>query len=480
MVGEIIEITSVHPGEIFGIRSRGRATTDLRPQLNPVACACAAENADKSRRILRQHDLPIVDRAVARAPLTIQPASRHQTSTGLGSRHLAFNRLWEILMENTVQSPAVTSEAIAPELGLLDLTVRLSTREITAGKEFAVFVLVKNPFSRPVWIERVHVSLPSELFLAHDVDHAADVAAFEEKEKQDERETIDRQKKLQGKIDELQQSLDAFSERKSGANDATSLAKLEGPIKALTKELREGLRGPSIELVGASVNTLRVESAAPKLGIFGHQDRPATINKLEIVDPRTLYRQRMAPERRVTLKSSLPANAPLYPSSTAVYTVLLDVRRSFIFPPSNYLLQFSANFSFCPASTDDLTKANPLLTNTVAYEISIRPSIYSLIGGAMIGGVTGAMARLLKASAGLHFDTLSWPVIGTSGFAVVLAAILSAIAIIFVARKSDAQSFISVEDFWGGLLTGFFVGYTGTEFFGELTKLGGQSAPPPP
>jgi hypothetical protein len=48
---------------------------------------------------------------------------------------------------------------------------------------------------------------------------------------------------------------------------------------------------------------------------------------------------------------------------------------------------------------------------------------------------------------------------------VILAMILSAIAIIFLAGKSDAQSFISVEDFWGGILVGFMIGYTGTSFF---------------
>lgn len=52
------------------------------------------------------------------------------------------------------------------ERGLLDLSVALSTRDITAGNQFALFVLVKNPFNKPVWIRRVHVSLPSELTLA--------------------------------------------------------------------------------------------------------------------------------------------------------------------------------------------------------------------------------------------------------------------------------------------------------------------------
>jgi hypothetical protein len=75
---------------------------------------------------------------------------------------------------------------------------------------------------------------------------------------------------------------------------------------------------------------------------------------------------------------------------------------------------------------------------------------------------------------GVKLDLVTWS--GTLSFliSIVLAVLLSAIAIIFMARKSDAQPFISVEDFWGGLLIGFLVGYTGTSFFSELTHI----APP--
>ncbi|HSF51191.1 MAG TPA: hypothetical protein VLA74_10565 [Nitrososphaeraceae archaeon] len=31
-------------------------------------------------------------------------------------------------------------------------------------------------------------------------------------------------------------------------------------------------------------------------------------------------------------------------------------------------------------------------------------------------------------------------------------------------RKKDVQPFLTVEDFWGGLLLGFFVGYIGKSF----------------
>jgi hypothetical protein len=54
--------------------------------------------------------------------------------------------------------------------------------------------------------------------------------------------------------------------------------------------------------------------------------------------------------------------------------------------------------------------------------------------------------------------------------AIFLAIILSGMAVVFLARKSDAQSFVSVEDFWGGMLMGFLVGYTGTSFFGTYGR----------
>jgi hypothetical protein len=362
------------------------------------------------------------------------------------------------------------SEAAAPELGLLDLTVRLSTREITAGKQFAVFVLVKNPFRKPVWIERVHVSLPSELVLAHDADHAAEMAALEQKERQSAHEKEAQQTKLLAKIDALTKSIDMLSKFGTEGNDPSRFTVVERKVRELMHELSEdSRRGPEISVGNLRhIQNLRIVSAMPRLSMSGAEEG-IRIQNLEIIDPQSLS-PKMASERTVTLKSSLPPNAPLYPSSTAVYTVLLDVRRSFIFPPSTYLLQFSANFSFDPLKTGEIAENSRLQTNTAAFEISIRPSIYSLIGGAVIGGITGSLARLLKTSSGFSASAVDWNIVGNNSLAIGLAAILSAVAIIFVARKSDTQSFISVEDFWGGLLTGFFVGYTGTEFFSQLTN----------
>ncbi|NEQ77883.1 MAG: hypothetical protein F6K24_29775 [Okeania sp. SIO2D1] len=43
--------------------------------------------------------------------------------------------------------------------------------------------------------------------------------------------------------------------------------------------------------------------------------------------------------------------------------------------------------------------------------------------------------------------------------------------IVAFARKSNVQQVVSVKDFWGGIFTGFLVGYTGEEFVKSLLEL---------
>ena len=164
----------------------------------------------------------------------------------------------------------------------------------------------------------------------------------------------------------------------------------------------------------------------------------------------------------------------MQPGSTVVYTAILYVEKSIVFTPSQYRLQFNVNYSF---HAKELSLSNEqhdqgevgIFTNTIAYELSIRPSVYSVIFGASLGGFTGAIARLLQITPSEKWQTFSSTDIVTSVITIAVAVILSSIAVVFMVRKSEAQSFISVEDFWGGLLIGFFVGYTGTSFFEQLT-----------
>jgi hypothetical protein len=91
--------------------------------------------------------------------------------------------------------------------GLLDLSVELSAREITAGKQFALYVVVKNPFTTPVWIDRVHVSLPSDLKRAIDRQHLRDEATKSKEKRKSQSAVLTEIKSLQAGIERLGKNL---------------------------------------------------------------------------------------------------------------------------------------------------------------------------------------------------------------------------------------------------------------------------------
>ena len=165
------------------------------------------------------------------------------------------------------------------------------------------------------------------------------------------------------------------------------------------------------------------------------------------------------------LDSSLSSDMALQPSSTAVFTAVLNVKRPLFRPPSKFRLQISVVYSLAKSGKESST-----FSNTIAPEITIRPALKSLLYGAALGGVCGSVGRMLQIG-GVNLELITLSSLVSFLLSVVLAVLLSAIAIIFMARKSDAQPFISVEDFWGGLLIGFLVGYTGTSFFSEITHI---------
>src|SRR4030095_8464256 len=65
-----------------------------------------------------------------------------------------------------IHGPTTASETPRPELqsGLLDLDVELSSPQLYSGAEFALYLRIRNPFNRPVWIHDVTTSLPRQMY----------------------------------------------------------------------------------------------------------------------------------------------------------------------------------------------------------------------------------------------------------------------------------------------------------------------------
>lgn len=419
--------------------------------------------------------------------------------------------------------------------GLLELSVELSTRDITAGNQFSLFVLVKNPFDKPVWIRKVHVSLPSEIQLStvgrsHDMKQGglkrllnlflskklqkrrlASKSKLSDKQLLRHKDWIEHQnERFESTINDLilyfeefkdPLSMDPFELLKLNDDDLRELRespdlerniiKISSSFNAIRERLSifdEKKTAHNINLKNSFIDTLEIQDSLSNITLTsdGTVDKPAFIDKLRIQDS-SYVAQEFEKTRTIELESSLPRNTGLPSASTAVFTAVLAVKKSFFFAPSKYRLQFNVNYSFDPPTRtkNNIGEQNVrlqeyeqsdqvLFTNTIAHEISIRPSIYSIIWGASGGGFIGAIARLLQIN-----PSITWISFTQTDFlvAIALSIILSGIAVIFMARKSDAQSFVSIEDFWGGLLIGFLIGYTGTSFFSELTGIESPTAP---
>jgi hypothetical protein len=368
------------------------------------------------------------------------------------------------IAETNMDLQDATNITKTSERGLLDLSVALSTRDITAGEQFSIFVLIRSPFDNPVWIRQVHVSLPSELELAG-LSGQKDHLKEKEHAEKNQREREQKRAHLVSEVSILNKKIDNLLARKDINQDEKK--SIELGLRQLNEELRKLDENASTQIHfegDASFGNFRVVSNDSRI----HFQQEASIGKIEVFDSES-FQKFSAQAKTVRLESSLPEHIALQPGSTAVYTATFNVKNSIIFTPSQYRLQFNVNYSFQPEkSSDDFesrSNRDEVFTNTVSHEISIRPSLFSVILGAAIGGLVGSIARLLQITHS-NKTPLELPV---SVVGVLISVMLSSISVIFIARKSESQSFISVEDFWGALLIGFFVGYTGASFFEQVT-----------
>lgn len=363
------------------------------------------------------------------------------------------------------------------ERGLLDLSIALSTRDITAGKDFTLFVLIKNPFEKQAWIRQVDVSLPDELR----VSHKSYTSAESESEKlgnkdkknselKSEKENESNLERLIVEISDLKAQLENLDSGSIESNKASS--QLKSLSISLTQHLNE-LREPNLnqgfmQLDGANEGAIRFFSDKSFLNVNG-----SNAGLIEYYDSR-FVEEEQSKSGKISLIGSLPPENALQPGCTTVYTAVLKVDRDFFFTPSQYRLQFNVQYSFTSKPRnhekvlDDSTQ-DKIFSNTISHEVSIRPSVRSMLFGAAGGGAIGAVSRVFQVTPAENIQQFYIRDYVNVGISVVPAVILSCVAIIFMARKSDAQSFISVEDFWGGILIGFLVGYTGTSFFQQLT-----------
>jgi hypothetical protein len=377
---------------------------------------------------------------------------------------------------NSMVPVTVKPDDLTLDRGHLDLAVELSTRDVTAGEQFTVFVVVRNPFAKPVWIHKVHVSLPSELYLA---ERKAILRASIWRRWLAHEKPTSKVKGPEKQLRSINRTLNRLQKGRLILKREDILEKLKQTKQSLD-DLEEVMKDPENQQTGevyfttggdTTIGNMKIGTKRARIHLGSDKDNNANIGSIEIVDPWQV-RQLAAKSQEVELESSLPSGAALQPGSTVVFSARLDTLRSILFTPSKYRLNFNVVYSFVPPKTvteDPFdVKADTVFQNTIPYELLLRSSVFSILYGSVLGGIFGSIARLFQITPKGVWPTLGWSDLASDLISVLLAMILSSAAIVFVARKSDAQSFVSVEDFWGGVLTGFLVGYTGTSFFESI------------
>ncbi|MEV6007753.1 hypothetical protein AB0M29_13175 [Streptomyces sp. NPDC051976] len=351
------------------------------------------------------------------------------------------------------------------QLGLLDLTVDLSVPQVHSGTDFTVYLHVKNPFATAVWIDAVELSLPTQLFWRPPEPSAKRASgALPADEAEPIREEVRRRN---ARSRQLQQDLEGLDPANGQERERINaeLEQLHRDNEIDLGRLHGGTGSIRLDAYGDATVNLRGTARQMRIDAYGN----STVN---IDDPAT------SDSERVPLKGSLPPGTALEPGCTDVWTIRLGTSRSPFFIPASYRLQITVVYGVTPARRDleadttgsgqaKLASRRRVFSNTTSLTVPLKAAMWNVMSGGALGGAVGSAGRSLQDAQSLN--TLFEHHLGTTIGSLVLAIILSTAAIVFAARKSEAQSFVTVEDFWGGLLIGFLIGYSGTAAFSDLT-----------
>lgn len=337
------------------------------------------------------------------------------------------------------------------QLGLLDLSVDLSVPEVYSGTEFTLYLHVKNPFSRPVWIKSVELSLPTQLSAQDPNGKTKRSQGLDDFNKEFIRKML---RERETEIERLRNSIPA-----DDRNDSE-----REKVQVRLKELEDRTRTDLASLSGALVVEPSEDSE-----VVMNRPRGTNVIVRSSGSARVVINEytRLNEAERVPLVSSLPPGAALQPGSTDVWTIRLGSRRTPFFVPAKFKLQLTVIYGLESQPSDEQPDDDrDLYSNTSSFTAQVRAALWSVILGGVVGGIIGSIARSLQGAGGAV--AFSGPRANSTIGAVLLAAILSGAAVVFSARKSDTQSFVTVEDFWGGVLVGFLIGYSGTAAFAKI------------
>ena len=344
------------------------------------------------------------------------------------------------LLRLNIVVPSEQRSTRASARGLLELSTSASKTLLTAGDEFSVFVTVRNPYDVPVTLYTVETQIPVEF---------EDVVWKQRRRL----ELLTTEDKLTGEDKEPQISKGLFAglwnitvdrwrqNLQMAAETQPRIAQAVTPTEA--SELREkSLRVEANVHVGdvmrGSVTGVQIEQYQP---ITVASASPEQIDS--VLWRLTAFRHGLVP-------------VVLQPGDSVVKQFIFRTTSWLFFRPLAHTLNIEVRYSV--DGRDHVAAA--------VFNLVVQAALRATLIGGVLGGVLGGVARALSQADTTHTS------LSIRYVSIILAAILSAVAVVSLARKSNAQQIISVEDFWGGLFLGFLIGFFGQQFAIRLLQPG--------
>ena len=147
------------------------------------------------------------------------------------------------------------------------------------------------------------------------------------------------------------------------------------------------------------------------------------------------------------LDSQQVSKATLSPTSEVITGFEWTTKNALLFIPTRVSIDIEVTYEI----------KGEMRSQVTATTLDIKPPIYSIVIGGIVGSFTGSLARSFTS----EVFTLDFKLV----IKVVASCLLAIMAVVSLSRKSGAQAFITVEDFFGAFVLGSLIGYSGTGFF---------------
>jgi hypothetical protein len=338
------------------------------------------------------------------------------------------------MSENTTEDtntgdgiPRTDKSSLDPSLmrGALKLEVSTSTPVVSAGTEFSIYVVIRNPFPVPVTILRTETHIPVEL--------------SDEISKRNERlRTL------------LSQKTELDAEKQS-------IRRVQLRIRHFLKDVYERFRtdsGPRVAIAYSPEEQRAVARPQPYVQIMGGE--AVTVGGDVVGGHKWIldFSKLTGEEMRQILydideynKGGQPP-VVLQPGNSLVMHFVLKTTKWLTFTPIAHTFQIHVRY--------EVDKQRQI--DTVPFSINIRAAMKSSLIGAIFGGVLGSIVNQRN----VNLDPTSL------GRVFLTSVVFAVIIVVAFARKSNVQQIVSVEDFWGGVFIGFLVGYSGESFISSI------------